>query len=234
MPRIEFETNDFFKLLAKSPGNAGRDEAQRVTGVEFVGSGNESVVISNPTHSNEVVAVPLGTLSPREAKVQFYLQRAMSTLFPNNFPHFSFARGGYGVFSGESDNKILAGTIRARVNEGNEKPIYPFRKIVIPPCRQMGIPIERADIDSFNLMVGSDGGEYYVDNLGMLSYSMKEVDPENEYWRIGRITSHMQRSGYSLSDQYVVTSSIQRAFLLSNGPRSGVISDSEAIRAASM
>ncbi|MBP9717056.1 MAG: hypothetical protein KBD51_03900 [Candidatus Levybacteria bacterium] len=234
MPRIEFETNDFFKLFAKSPGNAGRDEAQRVTGVEFVGSGNESVVIANPTRLNEVIAVPLGTLSPREAKIQFYLQRAMSTLFPNNFPHFSFARGGYGVFSGNPEKKVLAGTVRTRVEELNSKPIYPFRETVVPPCRQMGIPIERADIDSFNLMVGSDGGEYYVDNLGMLSYSMKEVDPENEYWKIGRITSHMQRGGYSLSDQYVVTSSIQRAFLLSNAPRSGAMSDSEAIRRASM
>lgn len=232
MPRVEFATNEFFKLFAKNPSHQGRDRAQIDTGIEFVGSGNESVVIVNPNNDSEVIAVPLGTLSPEEAKAQFYLQRALSTLFPYNFPHFSFARGGYGVFSGNPENKVLAGTIRSRVEELDAKPIYPFRDTVIPPCRQMGIPIERADIDSFNLMIGKDGGEYYVDNLGMLSYSMKEIDPYGGIWGIRRIATHMSAAGYSQNSQQIVISSIQRAFQLSNAPKRSLISDYEAMRRA--
>lgn len=103
---------------------------------------------------------------------------------------------------------------------GAENIKFPFSK-VIEGCLQMGIPIDEMQDREHgrNLMVGEDGGEYYVDNL--VGYYQAGKDPDSPHplkepfiepfvSSRDRIAEYMQNNGYKDDAKKLVSLCIDR------------------------
>ena len=196
---------------------------------KIIGSGAECVVTPIEGKEQKVAAYAYQELSPYKAKKIFYLQRIFSTLFPHNFPHFFASLGSLQ----KEDEQRLTGTIREKISgrrktsfdykfEGKEWDItlldrarmlfkrnpknrYPFKKVETE-CLKLGLfsPIGHS---SGNFVLGTDGGEYYVDTLKHLIGGTK----------IDKIKKYMVDHDYSDQDIRLVEKSFERLNQLETG-----------------
>jgi len=232
MPNLELIDNGFVNAVKSNPRIAYSDVGVQHDNFEFIRSGSTSIVIAVPQLPDHVVAFSELELLSEEAKIQFYLQRVMSTLFPHNFPHFSFASGGAGLTDAitKPDQEIerFGGTVRERIYESESAEVkFPLSE-VDRVCRELGIPIKRRDKGLYNEYVGADGGEYYLDNLNFMAYEFQELEGVRHTWDIEKIIQYMKRNGHSDVDQQTVLTSIARTTkLVGDLNRKGLVLDKE-------
>ncbi|MBI2420883.1 MAG: hypothetical protein HYV38_02255 [Candidatus Levybacteria bacterium] len=214
MPELFIPHGEYFYLFSQTADPSRLFPVEQRLGLDPIGNGRECVVVAEIANPEKVFAVAVRGLSPADAKLQYYLQKMMNTLFPHNFPafHASFS----GIPARDWPEGPLAGTIRERVYEGDITGITYFFSDVERECKAMGIPIHLLDNYSFNFINGEDGGQYYVDNLGLLAGSLRELSPDNPNWRLPRIMRFMERKNYSEQDMLTVASSYGRAVVLTN------------------
>lgn len=180
----------------------------------FIARGGECVVVAPKDHTDSdtnlrndvVVAIDYQDIeSSQKAKELFYTHRILSTLFPHNFPKFFTSYGA-------SPKAEMSGTIRQRINEaknirdGDIK--YPFTKVDEAINEMGGMPVQIDIWSSKNFMVGTDGGEYYVDKARLT---------EDPVWETANILSYMEKNNYSATDQRIVVRSIARLDDMTNG-----------------
>ncbi len=169
MPKLGMPRNNFIKeirnLVAEKCCNLWPwdvTEIAKRTNQKVINSGEECVVIPGIANDQEVIAYTFFDLNPLRAKELFYAQRIYSTLFPNNFPHFYVASGASVKY-----RHLPSGTIRQKIERQEKEEInYPFQK-VIDICATIGLPL-LVEISGENIMVGKDGGEYYLDTTRQL------------------------------------------------------------------
>lgn len=179
---------------------------------ELVGQGRECVVIDKKGKPEKVLAISYRGFRPETAKEIFYLQRIFSTLFPHNFPHFYAAFGEYerGVIGG----KKISGTVRERVSKTDQEVEHPFSR-VLEFCQEHSVPVD-FDVEGqsthFNLIVGEDGGEYYLDTIDNL-YTLNLGGS----WRKAEIMQHMDEAEsekgdplYTKIEKRIVRKSMER------------------------
>lgn len=139
-----------------------------------IGDGRESVVIDIGQYPPKVVAFSRFGLSPEQAKATFYLQNIFVSLFPHNFPHF------YAVFGNPDGNQGLTGSIRKKIEPHEQSPLLLKQLLKLPTPHQINYPFYRVlnisekyrlpvsfDLAYCNFITGRDGGEYYVDTIGL-------------------------------------------------------------------
>lgn len=192
----------------------------------IVGQGAECVVLEHPYDESKVsafslsgvLAIDYGGMNPKVAKEVFYLQRIFSTLFPHNFPHF------YAAFGRHEDQP--AGTIREKVQgesvleiplkgedfESSGRVRFPW-KFVEEAIREMVLAAVSLDTsntrDNENLMLGKDGGVYYLDTIKVSG---------NFPWDLKRVQAFLDRNDhdgkplYSPLDKTIVLKSVDRLF----------------------
>ncbi|MCF7865687.1 MAG: hypothetical protein K9M11_04240 [Candidatus Pacebacteria bacterium] len=212
MPEIGMPRNEFIddirekKVQERScslmPGQI--EEIAKRNDVEVIGSGAECVVVPGKNINNKetVTAYTYSDMNPLRMKEVFYAQRIFSTLFPHNFPHFYAAFGKNSdsvVNSRERDN--ISGTIRERVvkSEEGKKILFPINRVE-ETCNEIGLPFI-IDWTSGNIIVGEDGGEYYVDTISQLD--LKNIDQE-------KLFSYIEERSMSETDIHIVQMSIHR------------------------
>jgi len=166
-------------------------------GEEFLGSGNECVVITDSRSDSKVaVAFSYEEVSPESAKKTFYLQRVFSTLFPNNFPHFHLSKS--------VNQKGQVSSVRELIDVEHlgtkgAKSQHPFKK-VYQLCQKLGIKVI-FDGSGSNWAVDKKGDEYYVDSLHSANFSE---------WDSQKITDYMKKNKYSENDISVIKMCIDR------------------------
>lgn len=169
MPKLGMPRNDFIReirnLVAEKCCNlwpADIAEIAKLTNQNVINSGEECVVVPGIDNTSEVIAYTYFNLNPLRAKELFYSQRIYSTLFPNNFPNFYSASG-----ASLTNRDLPSGTIRQKIESSKEaRVIFPFNK-VIDICAAIGLPL-LVEIGGDNMMISSNGGEYYVDTTTQL------------------------------------------------------------------
>lgn len=129
--------------------------------VEYLNCGSQKVVFVHPDDSSKVVTAEYWNRTPTEHKQTFYLHNVFNNLWPHNIPHVFAAGKTTGV-------RPIAWSIRQRILEQeasyeNPNIIYPFNLIPTETARYQ-IPF-MYDAYLTNFIVGTDGGEYYVDDL---------------------------------------------------------------------
>ncbi len=193
---------------------------------EVLGWCGECVVV--PVHGKESLASAYiyKPYSPVEARGIFYVQRVLSTLFPHNFPKF------YAAFGAEMPPDLKertsshrpTGTIRQRIIGETMKPpknveeqesfIPPYSRSVDHPFSRVTQEMQKVglqlqfDMYEPNFMLGTDGGEYYVDQTG----SNAEDIVENK----GEILRYMAEHDYSKDATRLVRLAIDRLVVLRN------------------
>lgn len=170
---------------------------------EYVGHGAEAVVVrdrGNPD-SSKLLAFYYKDATAERAKMIFYLQRVLSTLFPHNFPHFYASFGKDSRSQGEG----ISGNIRQEVDYLPHDPFteiisarYPFSQ-VDKSLDKLGIKISFDRIANF--VQGIDGGEYYVDTV---------ANSNIRDWSLDKILDYMRKNNYSNEDIDIVRRSIKR------------------------
>jgi hypothetical protein len=211
MPEIGMPRNEFVDKVMEVQNKDGfvnpytLDELAPELEQEIVGSGDESFVIpcAGAKGKESVGAYSYEKQNPLRMKEIFYAQRIYSTLFPYNFPHFNavFGKTRRAKSEGREDDN-LSGSIRTRIHpaDDGQKIVYPFRH-VRDVCKNIGLPLDIEDSEH-NIMVGDDGGEYYVDT----------VDPGFKADRINidGVNRYMSENGFSEQDIQAVNMSINR------------------------
>jgi len=157
----------------------------------LIGYGGECVVIDKKGNPDLVIAFEYkGIKSPEEQKIQFYWMRIYSTLFPHNFPRF---------YSAWSNNENNSGTIRQKIvsSEGENTVKYPFSD-VWKKCQENNLPLSIDNTHSSNFIVGEDGGEYYVDQISLISLRYPNVFNRSDFYRF------VKNNNYSESDAQTI------------------------------
>lgn len=195
---------------------------------EMIGAGGEYVVVPDPKGKRESIAVAFRykdkDMFPLRAKSIFYLQRIFSTLFPHNFPHFYAAFGRPQAGTAEQ-TAAPTGQIRERIKglrhglggyyaDGDyaspfmgvpdPRVRHPFKKVLDTCEKEFGLELSY-DKASSNFLLGSDGGEYYVDVLEKWGFYELNHDDVVE-----RIIRYMKENHYDEKDIYIVQKSIER------------------------
>jgi len=204
---------------------------------EMIGAGAEYVVVPGPQGKGESIALAFKykdkDMSPRRAKSIFYLQRIFSTIFPHNFPHF-YAAFGRPQAGTEKQTAAPTGQIRERIKglrhglggyyaegdygspfRGSPDPRvkYPFEN-VLETCEEFRFHLHY-DNTSSNFLIGSDGGEYYVDVVEpAFSNGLFRPDVTD------RISQYMKQNNYNDKEIYIVQKSIERLRNLSSSTSS--------------
>lgn len=134
--------------------------------VEYLNCGTQKVVFVHPNDSSKVVTAEYWNSAPSIHKQTYYLHSIFNSIWPHNIPHVFAA----GKTSGE---KPIAWSIRQRIVEQEAKEqipniIYPFDHLMAVTARYE-IPF-MYDTYSSNFIVGTNGGEYYVDDLDIFKY----------------------------------------------------------------
>jgi hypothetical protein len=157
-------------------------------GAEFIGQGSECIVFSEAEREHQVITFNYHEISPEQVKKIFYLQRFFSTLFPHNFPRFSFAaatresKPGVTIRERKHEDKALTERYyrrRAKLRH----PIYE----VVETCDDLGIKVLFDDVPD-NFLITESGDQYYVDVLHTANFSE---------WDINKISEHMRGHGYT-------------------------------------
>lgn len=229
MPEVGIKDSPFIQALRTETANKNLYEVSKGkileiaqgNNEEFIGNGHESIVIQYKGKPTKVIALDYYGMSPERAKSDFYFQRIMSTLFPHNFPHF------YAAFSGPElkEGGHIAGTIRERILP--PKPTfrrrlmeklrisdikYPFTDVE-QECFEMGINTGIFnELVPHNFMTGTDGGQYFIDNLEPYMHTINWKDPltGRPNWDKDRILGYMKDKKYSQVDISIVSSSLDR------------------------
>jgi hypothetical protein len=192
---------------------------------DVIGKGSECIVVPIEGEEKKIAAYSYSReLSPSQAKRIFYLQRIFSTLFPHNFPHFYASVGSLSRSEGEEG---VTGTIRHKIDGIATKeaikrhpsldknlpflekaranlrralpPHFPFSEVLRACKKEMGFDLHH-DSSTVNFLLGSDGGEYYVDTL-------KEVPSQ---FMLAPILAYMDKHTYSEEEKRIVTVSFER------------------------
>jgi hypothetical protein len=196
---------------------------------DTVRGGTECIVVPVEGKDEIVAAYQYGdSMSGADARRTFYIHRVFSTLFPHNFPKFHAAIGQqpgdagpavagtirrrvegqrkhsgsmpYPRASGDGSLREAPMRLLDAVTRG-KKPVYPF-KDVQAAAKEMRMAEFRPDTSTpTNFALGSDGGEYYLDNIAAFT-SVYRVKNE--------ILEYMRNHEYSEDDMKVVTSSLER------------------------
>lgn len=211
MPEIGIPRNEFVDRVLEVNEREGYvnpytlDEVAPELNQEIVGSGDESFVLpGKDINGNETVsAYSYSGENPLRMKEIFYVQQIYSTLFPHNFPHFYAAFGKSRRAKAEKrteDN--LSGTIRQRIvpADTGQETLYPL-KSVKEVCKNIGLPLDIEDSEH-NIMVGVDGGEYYVDTVNP-RFDVDRVD-------ISKINSYMVENEFSPQEIQTVRVAVDR------------------------
>ncbi|OGM29299.1 hypothetical protein A2801_02115 [Candidatus Woesebacteria bacterium RIFCSPHIGHO2_01_FULL_41_10] len=182
-----------------------KEELQRIvessSNFDYVNNGTECVVVSEPGRDNTVVAIDYAEYETvQAAKEIFYTQRVLSTLFPDNFPHFYTSYGREPLLAKASGKAKFSGTVRERVipAEPGTNAQHPFAKAKAE-IRRLSLPVS-FDSSPGNYMLGENGGQYYVDK--------PQIQPGS--WNREQIIGYMEDRGYSDTDKRIVDLSIQR------------------------
>lgn len=202
------------------------DETAEKHGFRVVGSGSESVVVEPQKRFLSRMVGAINTLigrrvndsvialdtfpyppSPNRAKRIYFSQKIAATLFPHNFPNFSFS------WSGET-----SGTVRQKVStirklgsnnleNLDKKAKYPFQD-VIDTMAKFGIRIE-GFLDNYvdNFELSKEGGVCYMDRFAFGNISPKVA---------GAIKCYMQEHEYSEREVRAVEMSIKRLNVLAD------------------
>ena len=164
---------------------------------DFVSKGGwESVLVTRKGQPEEVIAINYHNIRPEDQKKIFYNQRVFSTIFPHNFPKF------YSAFVGNIQQERLGGTIRQRIWETSGKPpkiIYPFSKVEAV-LKNVGSEVD-FETTADNLLIGADGGEYFVDTIR--PDDVKKLNPEG-------LLRYMSANNYPDLDQHLVSQAAKR------------------------
>ena len=202
MPELGMPKNEFIgevrRCVAEKYCNLWPWEIQEIAernDQEVINSGEECVVVPGKDGSKEtVVAYTYFDLNPLRAKELFYSQRIYSTLFPNNFPKF------YAAFGASKEGDKPTGTIRQKINYSDKaEVIYPFQQVV-NVCNEIGLPLMYQPSPD-NLVVGENGGEYYLDTTPQ--FPPEAVNRE-------KLFEYMIKSGYSQVDVRIIELSLLR------------------------
>jgi len=172
----------------------------------FVNAGSEHVAVTRKGKPEKVIALAYCDISPSEVKRYFYRQRILEALFPHNFPHFSLA------FSVEDETGWHhSGSIRQKVDElevGLEGEIeYPFEEVK-ETCKALSLPVRFDEKTKENVIVGADGGEYYVDTIGYKFPGKWDVEKIMKYMEKAKNKEGRPRHGEV--DKRMVRKSIDR------------------------
>lgn len=176
----------------------------------YISHGEERVVFGDKQNQEVVYALSYESMTPLEAKKQFYLHRIFKTLFPNNFPTF------HTVWGADGKRNLIAGSIRERIHKKWYSGIlsewkdflkslgvirHPFSD-VIKECKQIGIDVspESGSFDQHggNFLISS-GSEYYLDVIN------KELNFDAD-----RLISYMRMKGYSDIQIHITEVSLRR------------------------
>lgn len=158
---------------------------------EFIGKGSECIVVGHPENDEKVVAYKYSKSfeHPLQALEIYHFHRLFNTLFPHNFPRF------YASFGGEKSF-----TVRERIHSGGTKTIkYPFSEVE-KTCESLGIPLS-ADDSKGNFIIGSDGGQYFIDTVMNINSSIFwekfSADKLKSYLEKNDITGNREKSVWS-------------------------------------
>lgn len=206
MPELSLEASDLIDSLQIDkvqylypPSENELQKKAELYEEEYIGSGDESIVLAS---GERVQAYSYKGVSPEVAKLIFYKQRIMSTLFPHNFPHFFASFGSLGK-SSESYNQ--SGSIRQKIEMSKSQQIsFPFESVV-EICSEWNIPLD-TDPAMHNVATGTDGGEYYLDTL-----AVNYEDP----LKYSNAVLYAQDHNYSQEDIRILLFSAQRIAELS-------------------
>lgn len=213
MPEIGMPRNEFVDALREKVDerscNLMPDQIREIAekfDQEVIGSGAECVVVPGKDigTTETVSAYTYFNMNPLRMKEIFYSHRIFSSLFPHNFPHF------YATFGKHPDHDTdphgqdnISGTIRQRIRrteqKENEVILFPLSEVE-KICREIGLPL-RAEIGPHNVIVGEDGGEYFVDTVDQLHPGY--IDKE-------KLLSYMREQNMSDTDIHIVQISIER------------------------
>lgn len=220
---------DFIKKIAGTKTILDAVRRTEAAGQKAIGIGGECVVIPHEKDGKLVVAIHYDGLTKEQARLLYYQQRVLSTLFPHNFVPF------YMTYPSQ-DEKGSGITIRAKIEgvggtslvhdpqaqtlsmtdaaysrimrekkkaelDANEVNIKFPLMIALQQLEEMGFPFE-ADVFPQNRIIGTDGGEYYVDTSGLFDH-VKDLDADT-------IVQAMVARGYSTDQQDTVRECIDR------------------------
>lgn len=131
-------------------------ETRRKADVDFVWNGSEVVVVKHQNQERFVAAFNYRDLSENKAKVIFYTQRVLATLFPHNFPRFR------AVYQANPQNAFHGASERQMIVETETKVKFPFTDKISETMEGAGMNVWFDNVAP-NFILGADGGEYYVD-----------------------------------------------------------------------
>lgn len=169
--------------------------------LEFIGKGEESVIVASKenTQNEKIVAFNYENVSPEQAEKIFYLQRFFSTLFPHNFPHF-YASSEEGTVRHRIVEKQYNPAMKALYSVTGFRPVKYSFSSAEKICKKLGIKVDRDSLYR-NIIIGVDGGEYYVDTLR--DANVLDLDLE-------KIINYMRKNKYSDGDIEMVSLTIER------------------------
>lgn len=190
---------------------------------DAIRGGTECVVA--PLEGNEKLVAAyryVDEMSGIKAREMFYIHRVFSILFPHNFPRF---HASLGANPADTSGTNVTGTIRERIHPvrypraakedrglknlparilgsltNRVELKYPF-STVTKAAREMHLGEFRPDPAPSNFMLGSDGGEYYVDQVGDFTTIYRAKDA---------ILKYMAQNEYSETDRKAVTTALDR------------------------
>jgi len=165
--------------------------------LDFIGNGQECVVVSYKGEERFVTAFAYRDISPEKAKGVFHAQRILSTIFPHNFPRFKA--------SFHSTETTSGGTVREKVIEEVKTPKFPFTEKIQKTLEANGINVW-FDTAQINFLTGVDGGEYYVD-ITHLSHWGWDKEKALKY-----MDNNLRQDGvpFTKSDKQIVESSLDQ------------------------
>jgi hypothetical protein len=160
-------------------------ELTQESDLEFLDAGTDTFAIVSPDDPEKVIAIDYWRMSPLEAKKQYYSQRIAHTLFPHNFPRFYAAYERDPNQQGEN----LTGTVRQRIRKGTGEVKYSFSDTV-QFFKEYSVPFyfhglgNMGEDETDNIMIGQDGGKYYIDKIFVKPHAWDEKDKERllTYW----------------------------------------------------
>ncbi len=198
MPEIGRRHTEYTRTLLDdfSSTQPSRLKAERLAqdyGGPIIGAGKECMVLSHS--EGRVIAYDYKDKTPDEAKTLFYVQNIYHTIWPHNFPHFYLSSGSVGNLTTGTVRQKIEGMKATSVSTdynprgsilkqrmlnlfGKNKVKYPFSR-VLAECADFDIPLadmaEGIEADH-NLIIGEDGGEYFIDTLTGPGYPFVELD----------------------------------------------------------
>lgn len=150
------------------PGDASQtaEEISNKYNVKYIGCGKDSIVVVCPTNPDLLYKVPWNDydMSPEKAKQIYYLHKLASTVFPANIPAIHAA---FGVIPRLLHPRYHPGFIVKRVTKARDYNSYSdgFFPDLYSRSRELGIPIDFDGGGFGDVIWGTDGNPYYLDQV---------------------------------------------------------------------